>query len=428
MARYFSLSILFLSLMLSCKGASKSSFSQEMIQKSDSCVSDSKNSYEIYIPQHAGEAKMPLLVILDSHGSGKFALQKFKQASNQYGIALVASNLVKNGYSDYDNAIQRLVEDVRQKYPVNENLFLTGFSGGARMALGYATMHSPNGLILCGALGNAQQIRSVSSSVISIVGMDDFNFLETAQYMFNDNEAPANLKIELTNASHSWPESSTLTDAVGFLLLSTKSSAADAFCKQQMTRIDSLKKQNHWIQAGLVAHNLSSIPVFNKNQVFTKKSDSIQSAHEYLSQMQNLAQSLNEEMTLRQKYIDAFSSKDEKWWNAEINLTNEKILHSTSLFEKDMYQRIKSFWGIVCYSYCKQAVAQHNEEVLAKTIMIYKQIEPQNPDMYYYSAFIPFWQGNEGETVSRLKMAVKAGFNDNNQLKSDFPVAITAKI
>src|ERR1035437_530748 len=207
--------------LVSCSGAGKSNETVQAVEKTDSCKSDTKNTYEVYIPKRnsSGE-KLPLLVIIDSHGSGKFALDKFKQGANQYPAVLLASDLIKIGYEDSDGAIKTLIEDVRLKYPVGETIFITGFSGGARMALGYALTHQVNGLILCGALANADQINQLHCQVISISGMDDFNFMETAQYLFQEQSTPGNLKIELTNASHSWPDSLMLANTLGFLRLS----------------------------------------------------------------------------------------------------------------------------------------------------------------------------------------------------------------
>ena len=192
------------------------------VEKTDSCKLDPNNIYEVYIPEKNPEEKLPLLIIIDAHGSGKFALEKFKQAANQYPVILVASDFIKNGFENYQAAIQTLIDDVKQKYPAGETIFMTGFSGGARMALGYALNHQPKGLILCGALASADQINALHCPIISISGMDDFNFVETAQFLFQDNLIPKNLKIELTNASHDWPESTLLSNAFGFLWLSTQ--------------------------------------------------------------------------------------------------------------------------------------------------------------------------------------------------------------
>jgi hypothetical protein len=93
-----------------------------------------------------------------------------------------------------------------------------------------------------------------------------------------------------------------------------------------------------------------------------------------------------------------------------------------------MYRRIKSFWGIVSYSLCKQAVNTQNAEALNKIVSIYRTLEPENPDMFYFSAFPYFWAGNNESTVSMLQKAIKAGFSDKSQLQKDFPSFITGKV
>lgn len=423
---------LFAMFFVSCNGGTQSHESGKAIEKTDSCVSNSKNSYEVYVPaKESATEKFTLLIILDSHGGGKFALQKFKQAANEYNLVLVASNLVKNGYPDYDKAVQTLIEDARQKYPVNEITYLTGFSGGARMALSYALAHPTNGLMLCGALGDSRQIGALSCPLVSVSGTDDFNFVETAQFMFQEASIPANLKIELTNESHSWPSCQKLTDALGYLVFSTSSTdntLSTNFRKKQQARIDSLQKQHDWIKAELIARNMTFMENLDKDKKFSTIYQSLRSSPSYTSQMQNLGQCLNNEMTMRQSYLDAFSSKDEIWWKNEIASTDEKIKNAQDVFSKDMYLRIKSFWGIVCYSYCKQASAQRNESMLSKTLLIYKAVEPQNADMFYFSAFLPFWKGNDASAVAKLGQAVKAGFSDFGQMKKDFPEIITTKI
>ena len=418
----------------SCSSGSQSRKDEptQAYEKTDSCTSNAQNSYEVYVPARTSRAeKLPLLIILDSHGGGKFALQKFKQAADKYGVALAASNLVKNGYPNYEQAIQSLLEDVRTKYPVNETIYLTGFSGGARMALGYASNHAANGLLLCGALGSPQQIGALSCPVVSVSGTDDFNFVETAQYLFQAAAMPQNLKIELTEQSHSWPSNEMLTNAFAYIVLAGKpiddTQVAD-FQKTQQIRIDSLLQQRNWIKAELVSQNMTESATFDPNKHFSATCDSLKSSEGFTSQMQLLGQSLNTEMNLRQTYLNAFSTQDEAWWKKEIASVDEKTKNASDNFTKDMYLRIKGFWGIVCYSYCKQAAAQRNEALLSKILLVYKAVEPQNPDMFYFSAFIPMWKGNEASAVDLLKKALSLGFSDLGEMKKNFPETIVSQI
>ena len=429
--------ILLFYVLVSCNGTGKSTLATNAVEKTDSCKLDTKNTYEVFIPSRMNDVdKLPLLVILDPHGSGKFALDKFKRGANQYPAILIASNIIKNGFEGYEGAIQTLIDDVREKYPVNEIVFMSGFSGGARMVLGYGLTHSLNGMIICGALANRDQINALRCPVVSISGMDDFNFMETAQYLFDEKLMPANLKIELTNSSHSWPDSLILANALGYLRFSCKTVNIPAlpesqfilYCQQQKTRINSLKKQGEFLKAGLIAGNMALTEPFNRDVVFASTFREIKSNPSYTSQLNRLGKSLDFESGVRQSYVDAFQTKDLMWWKNEINTTNKKITEEADPYTKDMYRRIRGFWGIACFSLCKQAISQHNADVLTKILSIYRVLEPENPDMYYFSSFPAFWKGNNETTLSTLKKALKAGFTDRSQLKKDFPESITSKL
>jgi hypothetical protein len=423
--------------MVSFHDAGKTMETVKAVVKTDYCKADPKNRYEVFIPERNNiPEKLPLLVIIDAHAGGKFALDKFKQCAKRYPAILVSSNLIKNGFVNYEGAIRALIEDVRQKYPAGKMVFMAGFSGGARMAIGYAMTHPLNGLILCGALAKADQINALHCPVFSISGMDDFNFMETAQYLFDEQSIPANLMIELTNASHNWPDSRLLTDAFGFLYLSCPAedipfpakSPLSVYCQLQQARIDTLKKQGDLLKAAQIARNMSSFAPFNNHYTFASAFNDLKTNSIYISQLNLLKNSLNFEISLRQSYLDAFLAKDSLWWKNEIKTTKEKIRTVQDSFKKDMYRRINGFLGIACYSFCNQAVKEQNGELLNKIVSIYRILEPENPDMFYFSAFTYLWKGNNEATLSILKKARKAGFSDMSQLKKDFPESITSKL
>jgi hypothetical protein len=126
--------------------------------------------------------------------------------------------------------------------------------------------------------------------------------------------------------------------------------------------------------------------------------------------------------------LDAFQTKDTLWWKNEILRLEEKIETEQDSYTRDMYRRIKGFWGIASYSFCKQAVASKDEDLLKKILPIYRILEPENPDMLYFSSFPSFWKGNNEATLAKLKKAIEAGFSDRSQLKKDFPEYITSKL
>ena len=417
--------------LFSCSQSEKSKAVVQVIEKSDSCQQDTKHTYDVYIPErNYTEDKLPLLVIIDAHGSGKFALEKFKSGADQYPAVLVASNLVKNGFSNYVKAIQTLVDDVRQKYPVSETVFLSGFSGGARMALGYALSHPVNGLIMCGALAGADQINVLHCPVFSISGTDDFNFVETAQYLFQEQSIPGNLKIELINASHNWPDSLMLSNALGFLYLSNRSpkSGIKDYSQLQHQRIEQLKEKGEFLKAGLIARNMSTTAPFSSDKSFASEYSDLKGGVAYKSRLKKLEDALKFEMKVRQPYMEALTTKDSLWWKNEIQSINKKLDTEQDSFIIDMYRRIKAFWGIACYSLGNQAIQAKKTVELGKILTVYKMLEPQNPDMMYFSAFPYFWKGDNEATLLQLRKACASGFSDMGRLKQDFPESITAAL
>ena len=421
--------------LVSCAYSGKSKEISEAVSKTDTCKSDSQNTYEVYIPErNNADEKLPLLIILDAHGNGAFAIDKFKLSARNFPAILVASNLVKNGFVNYESAIETLIKDVKQKYPVSDFVFMTGFSGGARMALGYVQTHQLNGLILCGALADAGQINSLNCLVYAISGTDDFNFIETAQYLFQEQKIPQNLKIELTNESHNWPDSLLLSNVVGFLYLSNQNSTmvrksqTKDFCQTQIAQIEILEKSIDFLKAATIARNMSTTAPFNSDKTFASKYSDLVARPEYTSQLNRLKDCLNFEIKARQLYIDAFSTKDSSWWKNEIRMLKEKINTEPDSFKKDMFFRIKGFLGIVCYSLGNQAVKEHNAEMLKKIVSVYRTLEPENPYVLYFSAFPELWNANSEATILILKKAQQTGFSDFAQIKHDFPESVTSKL
>lgn len=419
-----------LSVLISCNIAERPVEKQQAVEKTDSCRLDPKHTYEVWIPSgNNGAKKFPLLLILDAHGGGKSSLEKFKAAAGRYPAVLIASNFVKNGLPGYESVISMLIGDVREKYPVGKNIFIAGFSGGARMALGYALDHNADGLILCGALANAGQLNALKCPVFSISGMDDFNFIETAQYLFKEQPVPANPKIELTNASHTWPDSLTLANAFGFLFLSCQSadypppskSQIKEYCRLQQTRIDSLEKKGEFLTAAQVARNLSATAPFNIDKSFTLLYKEIKAGPGYTDQIKKLERCLNIEMNARQPYLDAFTENDSLWWKKEISLIDGKAGPDQDPFMRDMYSRIRGFLGIACYSLGNQAVKEQNPEKLNKILAVYRLLEPDNSYILYLSAFPYYWKGDNATASAMLQKAVKAGFNDMALMNNSFP-------
>lgn len=193
-------------LLFSCTDNANRLKTDDAVRVSEICAADENHHYEFYMPSGAKSCQqLPLLLILDPHGDGAAAIELFKTLAEKYKFALAASNLIRNGYTGYPAAINLLLEDIRNKYAVNEELFLTGFSGGGRMALTYAQYYDLSGVLSVGALTTREQVEASGCIVYAIAGLADFNFIEVAQYLFRPDQSPENLRIEFIADAHQWP-------------------------------------------------------------------------------------------------------------------------------------------------------------------------------------------------------------------------------
>ncbi|MFA9388563.1 MAG: hypothetical protein ACERKD_02065 [Prolixibacteraceae bacterium] len=389
----FLIPLIFLGL-VACQSNGRETNKITTVEKTDSCSLDASHSYEVFIPAlKKSPRNLPLLVVIDPHGNGKLAIQQFKEAASAYPAVVVASNLIQNNDAYYISELQELIADAREKYPVGKVTYLSGFSGGARMALSYATAHAVDGVLACGAFAEQEQLAALQGKVMAISGMDDFNFIEAAQFVLNPEKMPSNVFVELTHASHAWPSKELLTNAFGFFQLSETARIGHAklkeaikqYTKKQLARIDSFKLQGDVLQAYLVARNMAMISEFEKAGDFTSVANDLRKSKAYAQQNTHILSSIQLEMKVRNAFLKAFGEKDAGWWKKEITSLNDKITSESDAIKRAAYQRIKGFLGIVCYSNCNRYAVQNNLVKLEETLVVYRLIEPENKDMMNFA-------------------------------------------
>jgi hypothetical protein len=422
---FFFLSVFF----LSCNPRNSQIESDQAVSVSAYCLSNPEHSYELYIPSGSRKCKkLPFLIILDPHGKGKSALELFIPAAEKYKFILAASNLIKNNLPDFVPRIQELREDITNKYPVNDQLVIAGFSGGARMAMNYAQFHQVEGVITCGALASPEQISAIGSTVYAISGMADFNFIESAQYLFRPDNAPKNLRIEFTRDLHQWPDSLQLSRLVGYIFFENSfetqkcldfKSLMNHFLKDEEKKSRDLLESGDYISAYLEINNLAYVDIFHNSPEFIKLYNSSNYANKLNEQLNMLKESIRFELQTRETYYKQLAVKDSIWWKHEINTLNDQIKKSKSPYSALAYQRIKAFLGIMCYSLTDNALQHHDLPTASRLLPVYAYLEPHNPDMFYFRALYSKTTGNNvNEIKYYLQKAIDAGFSDQEKIEA----------
>ncbi|MCF8373460.1 MAG: hypothetical protein K9H64_17710 [Bacteroidales bacterium] len=394
--------------------------------KEASCTNDPGHSYQLYIPAHNLDDQFPLLIVLDPHGEGNKALDKFVQVDSKPEMIMAASNLIQNNFPGYEQAISDLIEDVKSKFPVDRpRVFLAGFSGGARMALSFAGQHKVAGVIACGAFVNDQQLQTIHCPVYGLVGNGDFNFMEYANALLNPKaeEAPK-VALNIFDGIHEWPDKLALKQAVQFMeylpgLASNEE--RQSWFDQQTLLADSLFKAKSAMAASFIFRNLQILfPTGKENKKLKSKLDEIYSSEAYKKNKNTWIAELQQENKLRKYYMEALASQSLPWWMHEKDVMDMQLA-DPSYTKKALLKRIQSFWGIVLYSQVNSTLKKNDLMQASHLLQIYTLLEPANPDTWYYRALYAF-KNNEDEKVGELlAKADSLGFSDRKRLESDFP-------
>jgi pimeloyl-ACP methyl ester carboxylesterase len=389
------------------------------------CKSDTLNTYHYVRPvRHKGS--LPLLIILDSGGNGLMAVGKIQPAVKKIPCLVVGSDLIRNNFQGYVQAIDMLISEFSKKYPVSQ-VYLAGFSGGARMAFEYARTHPVQGVLMCGAGPSVNSNEKMPCPVYMIAGTSDFNFSETYYNPLKRSGQPK-LVSGYFRGSHEWPPADMLYD--GILFLTGKSvSGGDVLLREESARLsgktDSIlaQKENFFALKGVEL----ALQFDPQNKMAAKHWDEFQNKPVYQADLSKLESDLMLESRINQSYAEASMKRDSLWWFNELKQLSAEIESNTGE-EKDHYLRIRAFLGILFYSRLNALIhSEPGNSQIIHILAVYRHAEPENPDVYYNYALYFLKQGKEQKTVMYLKRAMSLGFKDQAKLMDEYPSTLLGK-
>lgn len=399
--------------------------------KTESCSGDSILQYTVFLPSgYSQKEKFPVIYAFDSQARGALAVNLFSKAAEEFKYIVIGSNNMKNNHENAGHIIKLLFDDSKQKFSIDENrIYLAGFSGGARVAASIALNNNNiKGIITCGAGMPVNSSQSAYNfDLVSIIGNEDFNYLEVKSLEFFLKGNMRYHTIEF-NGKHEWPSSEILANAVLWHQLRamqdkliTQDEELIADVKEEFERkiAKAENTENIYNQYQLYNEMVSFLSVVTDIDAERKKTGKLARNEQVTRLINESTQLYKKERNLMTEYQKAFPVKDISWWNNEINSFNNKISTGNNNSKKLVYRRLFNYLGMLSFAFTQNAIHSGQKDNIAKYLSIYDKVSPDNPDVKYFTACYNILQGDTAKMLSSLKEAVKIGFTDVERLLND---------
>jgi len=187
------------------------------------CAAHPDQSYALYLPSgYSADRKWPLLLSSDPAARGGLPLELQKDAAEEMGYVLAASNNSRNGPGQARfEATEATLNDVQARVSIDtRRVYLAGFSGGARFSSQIAlACKCSAGVLLDGAgFSNGQSLATDAPfPVFSAVGISDFNYSEVIPLQDALANAGYPHWLRVFNGAHEWAPAEVMQEAMIWL-------------------------------------------------------------------------------------------------------------------------------------------------------------------------------------------------------------------
>jgi dienelactone hydrolase len=186
------------------------------------CRANPNQSYALYLPHgYSRDRRWPILYAFDAGARGVLPVERFRAAAERYGYIVVGSNNSRDGpIAIADEALNAILTDTRSRFAVDEKrIYVTGFSGGARVAALAGVALKAAGVIGSGAGFHAslQPSSSLPFAYLGTVGTGDFNYPELTQLDEALGRAGVPHRLEVFEGGHDWAPADVCMHAIEWM-------------------------------------------------------------------------------------------------------------------------------------------------------------------------------------------------------------------
>jgi len=399
------------------------------------CSADTLQSYWIAVPANGDSVNnKPLIIAFDPHGDGKLAVDSLSGAVTELGYIVAGSNVIRNGYENMENAFATLTGDILKRYNVDrKRMYAVGFSGGGRFAQILSQMYPDIKAVIsigAGSIFNksAQPVNKLP--VLFLAGNQDFNYMEINNSIETMRSMGFLCYFLEFKGKHEWPPKMIMDEALKWFEFDdcrrNKKKENDPLIKDYLENIrekaGKLEADGDILQACQeYEKGIAFLSGLVNTKSLSKEIESLKKSKTYTVQMDKKEYAHNLEIRLQQGYIQALNQKDTAWWRNEIRNLNSELQEEQDPYINSALCRIKNFISMASYSFCNEAFRSKKLERAARLIDIYRTVDPDNPDVYYFIALYYSASGKPNIAKEYYRQAVSKGFTDFKKAYEELP-------
>jgi hypothetical protein len=387
------------------------------------------SSYALYIPTSYEPGKpTPVVYCFDPHGNGKLPLELMKDEAEKLGYILIGSNDSKNGmqWNEIEGIINTMLADTRKKLNLDiKRTYAAGFSGGARVALNYATTVGEfKGVISCSAAIEPYRILAANIDLLVIAGIDDMNYRESF-FCIEGMKDDAGVHLFLSfDGKHQWPPKDML--ATGLQLFNLRAMKNGQIPNDEKLIADYTRRIKTFISDtnSIGRYDLNrtlavSLLGLSNIEKYTETLGFIKNDYGCKTEREEYRSFLTNESKLQNELYQALSKENIVWWQKRIAELSKDSLQIANKNQMHMSKRLIAYISLASYSQVNGALGANDLEQAKKAISIYGLVDPKNPDYHYFNAAYLALINQPDKAVEELKTSISLGFTDFPKLESD---------
>lgn len=407
-------------------------------------------TFSLFIPSNfTNERTWPVLFVFDTDGRGRSAAQLLRQAAEEQGYILAASNDISSDSSLVNNVKvgTRLMNRIFNYFPIDRNgVYAAGFSEGAKVASALPTVFPEiRGVISIGDTWvNSDFIKKGANfSFIGLVGYKDYrNFVleETTDFLRRAGLPASLYKYE---GGHEWPNPDMASNALAGLTLQAMAKGfrpqdpelVEMLYQKDVETAESLRrKMQHYKAYQYLEKLIPRYDLYNKKKDLNQRLKSIRSERVFKQQRRiyNRAQYKEEELIDLYVYyftedVNSANFENLGWWSQQMKEL-EEMQEGDNQAEAEMAFRMEGLLGSMAdatFSDLKEANASIDPMVF--TAILQTIFDKENPEGYMNIISISAQDGDYYTALLYLEDLLKTGYKDMESLY-DIPGTLDLKL